>query len=100
MGVKVSEISENEEGSLTITVLDSFGDEYLVQLERESGHLYSLRRIVLPDDEWNVDVFQEVIEVREEALEEVLENEEFEVELLQECMTLGQIYTYSAAQAS
>jgi hypothetical protein len=68
----------------------------MVYFTKSTGGLIDLDRIVLPDDDWNVDVFQEVIEVRDEAIESLLEETEYELNYT--CMEMKQIMTYSANQ--
>lgn len=95
MGVKVTNISDStDDGIRTVSVLDSVGDEYSVQFSEEEETL-TLKCIVLPDDTWNVDVFQEVIEVRDEAINQL--GDEDDVSIVDGCMKMSQIYTKTAA---
>jgi hypothetical protein len=59
-----------------ITVLDSLGDEYYVYF-RETPEGLALHGIVLPKDgAWTVEVFQTVVEIRDDVVEHLEENGE------------------------
>lgn len=67
---------EEVDGLYKLLVLDTLGHEFAVYFTESSGNDgYKIAKVRLPDGpEWNVDVFQEMIGVRDEAVEYLEDN--------------------------
>lgn len=68
MGVQVQRLTHDDDTTARVFVADRMGDEYAVVFDKTDTGTYHVRYIVLPTDEWNVDVFQDAMEVRDEAM--------------------------------
>lgn len=61
---------EEADGLYRLSVLDTLGHEFAVYFAGDTDDEYRIASIRLPEDaEWNVDIFQEMIGVRDEAVE-------------------------------
>ena len=61
---------EDVDGLYRLRVLDTIGDEFAIYFSEAKDGDYRIALVRLPEDvDWNVDVFQEMIGVRDEAVE-------------------------------
>lgn len=65
---EVTEVIENDD--LYVKALDNVGREFTFRFEEENdGEEHRMYRVYLPEDcEWNVAVFQELVDVRDEVV--------------------------------
>lgn len=78
MGVTIADSIETE-GKLFVFVLNGVGEKHTVALEKENNGLYDFRYEFSPAEDWSGEVFQEVIEVRDEAFEYIREELGFSI---------------------
>lgn len=66
---EVTEVLERD-AKLFFRVLDTLGREFTFSFEEEETNEYCIKHVYLPPDtSWNVEIFQEMIDVREHVSE-------------------------------
>lgn len=90
MGVNV-ETHERTEGELYVFVLNGLGETYSVMFTEEESEAAGVRLayVLIPENDWTVDDFQETMEARDEAFSYV--RTELEESIADTCMSMKQI---------